>query len=232
MSETKFRKSSIGRKVLMALSGLFLLLFLAQHAFINFTSMFGDGKMFNDISFFMGKNKLVQYVIQPILIIGFLFHLIMGMALELQNSRARNKKYAMNKGGKNSSWVSRNMIISGIMILLFLGLHFVDFFFPELNTKFVEGNWTGKIPGEEDFYFYKHLNHKFVDIWRTGLYCLSFIFLALHLMHGFVSAFQSVGFRHNRYTPLIKLLGKAYAILIPLAFIAVALFHHFNQIQH
>jgi succinate dehydrogenase / fumarate reductase cytochrome b subunit len=216
----------------MALSGLFLLLFLAQHAFINSTSMFNGGETFNEISHFMGTNPLIQYVMQPVLALGVLFHLLMGMALEIQNRKARNKKYAMNKGGKNSSWVSRNMIITGIMILLFLGLHFLDFWFPELKTKFIEGDMTGKLAGHEGYRYYAELNEKFHSVWRTALYVLSFIFLALHLMHGFVSAFQSVGFRHNRYTPLIKLMGKAYAILIPLAFIAVALFHHFNQIQH
>lgn len=231
MSDSKMSSSSIGRKVLMALSGLFLLLFLAQHAFINFTSLFNDGETFNEISFFMGTNKLVQYVIQPILIIGLMFHLIMGMYLEAKNRGARGKKYAKNNGAANSSWMSRNMIITGIMVLLFMGLHFYDFFFPEIKTKFVEGNWTGKIEGQQDYYFFHHLVEKFKDPVRVGLYCLSFIFLALHLMHGFVSAFQSVGFRHNRYTPLIKLMGTAYAILVPLAFIVIAIYHHFNQIH-
>lgn len=223
MGNTSIAKSSVGRKVLMALSGLFLLVFLLQHCTINMLSV-GSKDAFNEVSHFMGTNAIIQYVMQPILAIGVIFHLLMGMVLELKNSKARPQKYSYNKPSKNSGWVSRNMIITGIMVLLFLGLHFYDFWFPEIKTKFIEGDWTGLANGE--FRYFHELQSKFIDPIRVGLYVLAFIFLALHLMHGFQSAFQSVGFNHKKYTPTIKKLGTAYAILIPAGFIFIAVYHH------
>lgn len=215
----------------MALSGFFLLFFLLQHLTINLFSVFSP-ELFNEASHFMGTNGLVQFALQPVLAFGVLFHLIMGMYLEAANRKARPQKYAYNKPGENASWMSRNMIITGIMILLFLGLHFYDFWFPEVKTKFIDGDWSGTIAGVEGYRYFAELQHKFVDPIRVALYCLSFIFLSLHLMHGFQSAFQSVGFRHNKYTPLIKKLGTAYAILVPLGFIFIAIYHFLCNQSH
>jgi succinate dehydrogenase / fumarate reductase cytochrome b subunit len=114
------------------------------------------------------------------------------------------------------------------MIFLFFGLHFYDFWFPELNTKFIMGDMSGLNP-EGGFRYFEELQHKFIDPIRVGLYVISFIFLSLHLMHGFQSAFQSVGFRHNKYTPIIKKLGTLYAIAIPAGFVFIALFHFINH---
>lgn len=220
-------KTSIARKVLMALSGFFLLFFLLQHCVINFTSVISEDA-FNAASHFMGTNPIVQFALQPVLIFGVVFHLGMGIYLEMQNKGARQVKYAMNKPGTNSSWMSRNMIYTGLTIMLFLGLHFYDFWIPEITTKFVEGDMSGAIAGvanSEGTRYFHELQVKFEDPVRVGLYCLSFVFLALHLLHGFQSVFQSVGFRHTRYTPVIKKLGNIYAIVIPLAFIFIAIFH-------
>ena len=107
-------------------------------------------------------------------------------------------------------------------------LHFYDFWIPELKTKFIDGDMSGVLEGETGFRYFKELQHKCVDPVRVGLYVLSFIFLALHLMHGFQSAFQSVGFRHNKYTPVIQKLGTLYAIVVPAGFIVIALFHFIN----
>ena len=139
MAKSTLLKSSIAKKVAMALSGLFLMLFLAQHLFINSMSVFSPDT-FNEISHFMGYNPLVQYVIQPILIIGVIFHFIMGMVLEVQNRAARPIAYASYNGAANASWASRNMIISGLVVLAFLGLHFYDFWFPEIAYKYIYGN--------------------------------------------------------------------------------------------
>ena len=218
--------TSIGRKVLMALSGFFLMVFLFQHFSINLLSVFG-ADLFNEVSHFMGTNPLIQFVLQPILIAGFIFHLFMGIYLDFKNNKARPIKYAMDRPSKNSNWMSRNMIISGLMIFLFLALHFYDFWFPEINTKFIKGDWTGLHNGE--YRYWEELNHKFHDLWRVIIYCVSFIFLSLHLLHGFQSAFQSAGFTSNKHTPTIKLLSNVYAIFIPLGFIFIALFHYFNQ---
>ena len=211
----------------MALSGFFLLFFLLQHLTINSMSVVSEDS-FNHVSHFMGTNTIVQFVLQPILAFGILFHLSMGMYLEAQNKKARNKKYAKNNAATSSSWMSRNMLITGIMVLLFLGLHFYDFWFPEINVKYIEGDMTGLNEAGE-LRYWEELHHKFADPIRVGLYVLSFIFLSLHLLHGFQSAFQSVGFRHGKYTPLIKKLGNIYGVLVPLGFIIVAVYHFATQ---
>ncbi len=221
MAKTALLKSSIAKKVAMALSGLFLILFLAQHFFINFTSVFGPNT-FNQISDFMGYNPLVQYIIQPILIVGVVFHFIMGLYLDYQNRKARPVSYAKNNGAANSSWASRNMIITGLVVLAFLGLHFYDFWVPEIDYKYISVN-----PQVADRY-YEELVHKFESPVRTGLYCLSFLLLALHLWHGFNSSFQSVGF-NNKYSKSLTKFAYAFAIVVPLGFVFIALFHHFNH---
>lgn len=221
-----FFKSSIGRKFTMALSAFFLMFFLLQHFAINLLSVF-SADTFNEVSHFMGTNPLIQYVMQPVLLIGVLYHFIMGFILEFKNRGARTVKYAKNNGAANSSWMSRNMIYSGLAILAFMCLHFYDFWFPEINTKYIVGDMSGLLP-DGNFRYFEELQHKFVDIWRVALYCLAFIFLALHLLHGFNSAFQSVG-ANNKYTKGLKGFGKAYAILVPLGFVFIALFHHFNH---
>lgn len=228
MANSAITKSSVGRKILMALSGFFLLFFLLQHLTINMMSVF-SADTFNETSHFMGTNGLVQFVLQPLLIFGVVFHLAMGIYLDIQNKKARDVKYVMNKPSTNAPWTSRNMIITGIMVMLFLGLHFYDFWIPEVKTKFIEGDWSGTLANGE-FRYFEELQHKFISPVRVGLYVLAFVFLGLHLMHGFQSAFQSVGFRHNKYTPTIKKLGTLYAVLVPLGFIFIALFHHLSHL--
>ena len=216
--------SSIARKVAMALSGLFLVFFLGQHFVINFTSVINPD-IFNSWSHFMGTNGLVQGVLQPILIFGVVFHFVMGFILELQNRKARTVKYASYKGSANASWASRNMIISGLVILAFLGLHFYDFWIPEMIHKYIESH------PEDPTRYYAETVHKFESPVRVGLYVLSFVLLAMHLWHGFASSFQSVGF-NNKYSKGLTKFAKVYAIVIPLGFIFIAVYLHLNQLPH
>jgi succinate dehydrogenase / fumarate reductase cytochrome b subunit len=216
--------SSIARKFAMALSGLFLVFFLAMHVTINLTSVCSS-ETFNSLSHFMGTNGLVQGVLQPVLILGVVFHFVMGFVLEIQNRKARDIKYASYKGGASASWASRNMIISGLVVLAFLGIHFYDFWVPEIMYKYIQSN------PEDPTRYYAETVHKFESPVRVGIYVIAFILLAVHLWHGFASSFQSVGF-NNKYSRALKGFTKAYAILVPLGFIFIALYHHFNQLPH
>jgi len=202
------------------------MIFLLQHFIINFSSVISSGT-FNEISHFMGTNWLIQYIMQPILIFGVIFHFVMGFVLEIKNNRSRQIKYAKNNGASNSTWMSRNMIWSGGFILVFLVIHFIDFWIPEINVKYIQGDMSGLLADGEGYRYYEELTHKFAPMWRVALYCVGFVFLSLHLLHGFSSAFQSVG-ANNKYTKCLKGFGKAYAIILPLGFIIIALFHHFN----
>ena len=217
-------KSSIGRKVAMALSGLFLVIFLTQHFVINLSSVISPDT-FNTWSHFMGTNGLVQFGLQPILIFGVCFHFVMGIVLELQNRKARPIPYENFKGGAAAPWTSRNMILSGLVILAFLGLHFYDFWIPEMVHKYVD------FAPEDPTRYYAETVHKFENPVRVGLYVLSFVLLAMHLWHGFASSFQSVGF-NNKYSKALNGFTKLWAIAIPVGFIFIALYLHLNQIPH
>ena len=222
-----FFKSSIGRKYAMALSAFFLMFFLLQHFAINILSVFSPDA-FNEASHFMGTFWAVQYVLQPILIFGVIYHFVMGFILEIKNRNARAVNYAKNNGSANSSWMSRNMIYSGLAILAFLVLHFIDFWIPEIDTKYFQGDMSGLLSDGESFRYYEELTHKFVNPIRVAAYVVAFIFLSLHLMHGFSSAFQSAGVTSMRKKKL-QTFGKAYAIILPIGFIFIALYHHFNH---
>jgi succinate dehydrogenase / fumarate reductase cytochrome b subunit len=213
--------SSIGRKILMALSGIFLVVFLTQHFLINITSVFSEN-LFNTLSHFMGNNPLVQFILQPVLIFGVVFHFVMGFYLEILNSKSRKKNYSKYSGSSNASWISRNMIFSGGVILIFLVLHFIDFWIPEMNYKYVE-----VLPEDPNRYF-EELVHKFESPIRTLIYSLSFIFLALHLLHGFSSSFKTVGV-NSKYYDLIQKATFIFSITIPLGFVFIAIFHNLTS---
>lgn len=214
--------SSIGKKYAMALSAMFLLIFLIMHLSVNLLSIFGE-TAYNNASQFMGYNPLIQFLMQPVLMVAVIFHFVMGFILEIRNNRARPIKYAMNKGEANSTWMSRNMIITGAVILAFLGLHMYDFWYHEMNYKYIEG-----LPVKENR-FWEDLHGKFSNIWRVVLYVIAFVLLGLHLAHGFQSSFQSIGARHPKYTPFIKAFGNWYSVLIPLGFIIIAIYHFVTQ---
>ena len=213
--------TSIGKKFAMAISAIFLMIFLLQHFIINITSVFSE-EIFNMLSHFMGTNPLVQFILQPILIAGVLFHFIMGFYLEIQNRKAAKYEYEKEKGSANSTWMSRNMITSGLVILAFLVLHFIDFWVPEMNYKYIEF-----LPEDPNRY-YEELVHKFENPLRVAMYCLSFVLLALHLLHGFTSSLRSMG-TNKSYVSSAKTAGIVYSIGIPLGFCVIAIFHYLNH---
>ena len=213
-------KTSVARKVTMALSALFLILFLIIHLAVNLTSVISEST-FNELSHFMGTNPLIQFAMQPVLLAGVIFHFVMGFVLEIQNKRARgSEKYYAYNGGANSSWMSRNMIITGVMILLFLGLHLWDFWVGEMNYKYIQFNEPNPTR------YYHELIEKFHEPLRVGMYVLCFVFLCLHLLHGFQSAFQSMGWKDNARKKLISQVGNWYSYIICGGFIFIALFHY------
>ncbi|WP_314279758.1 succinate dehydrogenase cytochrome b subunit [Capnocytophaga leadbetteri] len=213
-------KTSVARKVAMALSALFLILFLIIHLAVNLTSVISEST-FNELSHFMGTNPLIQFAMQPVLLAGVIFHFVMGFVLEIQNKRARgSEKYYAYNGGANSSWMSRNMIITGVMILLFLGLHLYDFWVAEMNYKYIEFNAPNPTR------YYHELIEKFHEPLRVGIYVLCFVFLCLHLLHGFQSAFQSMGWKDDARKKLISQVGNWYSYIICGGFIFIALFHY------
>ena len=213
--------TSIGKKFAMAISAIFLMIFLLQHFIINITSVFSED-IFNMLSLFMGTYFFFLFLLQPILFAVVLFHFIMGFYLEIQNRKAAKYEYQKEKGSANSTWMSRNMITSGLVILAFLVLHFIDFWVPEMNYKYIEF-----LPEDPNRY-YEELVHKFENPLRVAMYCISFVLLALHLLHGFTSSLRSMG-TNKSYVSSAKTAGIVYSIGIPLGFCVIAIFHYLNH---
>jgi len=212
-SRTSLFSSSIGRKVVMALTGFFLIIFLLLHLVINLLTLF-SAEAFNEASHFMATNPLIQ-MMQYVLALGFILHIAYGLKLTMQNRAARPVKYAYNKPGENSSWTSRSMIITGMTVFLFLILHLKDYF---IEVK--SGNLGGYATD------YEMVTHLFDNLAYTCVYVLAFVLLGLHLHHGFQSAFQSIGFNHPKYTPFIKKLALAYTILVPAGFALISIYFY------
>lgn len=211
---SKTLNSTLGRKLLMALTGLFLILFLVVHLAGNLQLLIPDaGESFNIYAETMTKNPLIRVVS-----IGnfafILLHVIYSILLSRQNKTARPIGYAVSKANTNSAWASRNMGILGTLILIFLLVHLKSFWyefkFGEIPTAVYEG------------VTYKNVYLTVAEVYSNPLYVLFYVlsmgFLAFHLSHGFASAFQTLGLNHAKYSPLIKKVGLGFSILIPVLF--------------
>ena len=209
--------SSIVRKFIMALSGLFLIIFLITHLVINSLTLASSKDLFNEAAHFMATNPII-YAMQYVLALGFIIHIGMGIKLTIQNKRARSQEYVYNKMSKNTDLSSRSMIVSGALVIVFLALHLRDYFY---QMKFV-----GLPEGTTDYDLVVNL---FTNPYYTAVYVIAFIVLGVHLNHGFKSAFQSMGANHKKYNPLIKIVSTAYSIVIALGFSTIAIFHFINQ---
>lgn len=207
-----FLKSSIGKKVVMSLTGLFLISFLVVHCFINALIFFNDGGLtFNTGASFMAHNWLIRAG-ELVLFAGLILHIIQALILTLENRKARPVGYAKFDGAANSSWYSRSMGLLGTLLLIFLIIHLVHFW--------VKSRFTG-LPGEDingNENLYAVMQTTFSMLWVVVLYTLAMISLAYHLLHGFQSAFQSLGLNHKTYTPIIMKTGVAFSIIIPFIF--------------
>jgi len=210
---TKLLSSTLGRKLLMALTGLFLILFLVIHLIGNLQLLKDDeGEAFNVYAQFMTSNPLIMMV-SYVNYACILIHIIWALLLTVRNRRARGSQgYAVVKN--SSPWTSRNMGILGTFILIFLVIHLRGFWY--------EMHWGG-IPtvnydGKEVKNLYATVNTAYSNLWFVSLYVFSMLMLAFHLWHGFISAFQTLGGNHSKYNPLIAFIGKAFAIVVPALF--------------
>ncbi len=249
----KTLNSSIGQKVTMSLTGLFLSLFLVVHLTGNFQLFKNDnGLAFNEYSVFMTT-------FPPITIISYglyamiLYHAFKGLALAYYNQKARPVKYAYNNPSKNSHWTSRNMGILGTILLVFIAVHMSNFWYEykfgyvpfskyEINTSNNEVisytefgkdlevkkqeytvGETTKVVIIKDLY--KEVLEDFKSLPRVLFYVLSMLAVSFHLFHGFQSAFQTLGIAHNRYKPLIHFVGVwIFSVIIPIGFASMPIY--------
>ncbi len=224
----EFLTSSIGKKLVMALTGLFLVLFLVVHLIGNLQLFYGDGgQAFNVYAHFMTTNPLVKFLSIG-LYAGILLHAIQGVLIAWQNKKAKGSNYAVTTY-KNGTWMSKNMALLGILIFGFLCIHMGDFWY---SMKFTDT--VPMIAYEGVDYQVKDLYGKvylaFTKWWIVVIYLIGLIAISLHLIHGFTSSFASLGLVHKKYTPIIKMIGWSYSILIPLGFAAIPLFVFFKNL--
>lgn len=247
-------QSSIGQKVIMGLTGIFLCTFLVVHVSGNFQLFKSDqGLAFNEYTVFMTTNPFIK-VVSYLLYASIIFHAIKGLHLAYKNTQARPVKYAVTNGKANSHWTSRNMGILGTIILVFIVVHMGDFWFEykfgkvpyveyreniitgdvtradygkELNGKkqeYIEGN--DRVVILKDLYL--EVSEEFKELPLVLLYILSMAAIAFHLYHGFKSAFQTLGVNHSKYNGIIQFIGIwVFSILIPLSFAAMPLYFYF-----
>ncbi|TSA28990.1 MAG: succinate dehydrogenase [Bacteroidetes bacterium] len=211
--------SSITKKIWMALLGLFLMVFLVVHLGINLCLLRADdGQWFHEAAHFMGTNYVVK-IFEVVLFAGFIFHIILGIILQLKNWLSRPVRYRISNRSV-TPFLSKYMIYTGGIILIFLIIHFMNFYFIKLGwvkspVPLLEG-------GEPDFY--QGARWLFEQPFYSILYIVLMAVLAFHLNHAFGAAFQTLGLEHNSYTPWIKGFSTAYSILIPLGFSIIPLY--------
>lgn len=216
--------SSVGRKFIMAFTGLFLIIFLIVHCYVNMNVLFENGEEnFNRAANFMSTNLLVR-IMEIGLFAGFILHIIQGFALELKNRASRKTKYAIDAPSKTSSWYSRSMALLGTLILLFLIIHLRNFWVPS-RFGLLEPVSYGEL---ETHNLYAQMESVFSNIWLVILYVLGCFSLAWHLLHGFQSAFQTLGWKQAKYKTLIENLGIGFSIIIPTIFALMPIFMHWG----
>lgn len=231
-----FLKSSVGRKLVMSLTGLFLCLFLAVHLFGNFQLMYNDGgEAFNTYTYIMTHTLLIKLISYGNYFF-ILLHAFQGILIALSNRSAKGTKYAVSSNA-SASWASKNMALLGTLVLAFICIHMGDFWFKmkmdHLSRE--EGvTWLNMVDsatlGHEVLDLYEKVQLSFSKLWIVIVYLIGLLALAFHLNHGFASAFQTLGINHKKYTPFIKLFGKAFSILIPLGFAVIALKIYISQL--
>lgn len=219
---TRFLTSSLGQKVIMSLTGIFLILFLIVHMTGNLQLLANDGgRSFNIYAAFMSHNPLIK-VISIGLYASILLHAIQGIMLAIANRKAKGSTHSTGKVA-GATWASKNMALLGILILAFLCIHMGDFWVKMRFTDQLQMvTYDGYDHAVQDIY--SRVSVAFQELWIVIVYLLGVFALAVHLVHGFQSAFQSLGIHHKKYTPMINVIGWIYTILITSGFAIMPLY--------
>lgn len=221
---TKAFSTTIGRKLVMSLTGIFLILFLIEHLIGNLLLLNGDGGLaFNEFAHFMKYNRLIQ-IGEVVLFGGFLFHIIDGIILIRKNRKSRPVQYAVSNKSEVTSWTSKLMGPFGIIILVFLIVHMYDFF------RFKYFSPVADMPGTDISDLASLVYIKFQSVGYVAFYVIAMAVVGFHLYHGFQSAFQTLGVNHVKYSPIIKGLGVLYSIVVPLGMALIPIIIYINHI--
>ncbi len=228
----RFFTSSIGKKLIMSLTGIFLILFLAVHLAGNLQLLSNDGgESFNVYADFMANNPLIQFISKGNFFF-ILLHAVIGTGLWLTNRSARGGQgYAVKvtKATNTNAGFAKNMWFLGVIVFVFIIVHLAQFWFQmkfgEVGADVVMVNY-----GDGDVKdLYALVAATFTNLPFVIFYVVCMVVIAFHLWHGFQSAFQTIGWNHPKYTPIIAFLGKAYSILVPLGFAIIPIIFYLNH---
>lgn len=223
MNWTQWLTSSIGKKIVMGVTGLFLVSFLVVHVGVNaciFKDLFvpdDDGDMFNRAADFMGRTVVIR-IMEVVLFLGFFIHIIQGLVLEFENRIKRKKGYQVDMGSRGSTWYSRSMGLLGTLLLLFLILHWSHFWVPSRFTH--AGLEYPKVLSNQRLAhdMFQLMKETFSQWWVVIVYIAGCMSLAWHLAHGFQSAFRTLGLHNGRYLKMVNAFGIGFSIIVPLLF--------------
>lgn len=220
---SNFLTVAIGRKFIVSISGIFLMLFICVHLGANLLLIFDDsGELFNQGANFMATNPFIK-VMEPVLALGFLVHIIWSFYVSYKNYRARPVRYAQSNASYSSSWASRNMLILGALVLVFLVIHLMNFYY---IIKFnYESMLSTEIDGVEMHDTYTLVAGLFKESTLYNvIYILGAILLGLHLGHGFWSSFHTIGFSNKNWMPRLQFAGQVFAVIIAAGFTIIPLY--------
>ncbi|HYC40629.1 MAG TPA: succinate dehydrogenase cytochrome b subunit [Chitinophagaceae bacterium] len=235
--------SSIGKKWVMALTGLFLILFLVIHVSLNSCIYYDltifnpddNGRMFNKAAYWMGNGWLIR-LLEIGLFIGFLIHIIQGWVLAVQNKARRGINYRVPMGARGSTWYSKSMGLLGTLLFLFLVMHISHFWVPSRVTGLPPVAYeAGLSPGSyryEVHDLFGRMVEVFQNPWIVILYVVGCISLAWHLLHGFQSAFRTIGLSNPKYIRLVQATGAAFSVIVPLLFALMPVSIHLGWIGY
>lgn len=214
--------SSVGKKLQMSLTGIFLITFLVVHCYINAQIFWNDGgENFTACAHFMGTNFIIR-TIEIGLFAFLILHIVQGLMLWSKNRARRTTKYAVKAGGATSPWYSRSMALLGTLILIFLIVH-IPMFWAKNRASQTMGH------GELDLYIM--MRDEFQHLWIVIVYILGCFSLAWHLVHGFYSSLQTLGLATNKYKGLIKAIGIGFSIIVPLIFALMPLAFYLHWVE-
>lgn len=240
MKWSQFFTSPVGRKIVMAATGLFLISFLIVHVGLNscifydldtpFTDPSDNGSMFNRAAHFMGASLVIR-IMEIGLFLGIILHIVQGYMIEAKNRTHRAQGYKVNLGNRGSTWMSRSMALLGTLLFLYLVMHVAQFWVPSRITHDLEPSPVYPQSGTSVHDMFRKMFDTFQNPVVVLLYIIGVLALAFHLWHGFHSAFRSLGVHNKKYLGLLKGLGYGFTIIVCLLFALMPISMYFGWVS-
>lgn len=210
-----FLSSSIGKKLIMSLSGLFLVVFLLVHLTLNLM-LFVGADVYNAAAGFMGSN-IIMKILEPVLAAGFIIHILYSLVLYFQNMKARPVRYKMVDQKDSSAWSSRNMTLLGVMIFAFLVVHIINYFYKIKFTELIESGEMTEYNLVVGLFTSKYW-------YFVAIYVIGVIALGLHLNHAFQSAWQTLGLNNKYWAKRLRVIGTLYSLVVAVGFAIIPIY--------